>query len=695
MDKGLGLLSSETIAIPIKADPRLKLLFELPPRYEVFLDNLADLLSPPKVPPLETTTPPGTFWTDVFVRGRMPWRSMQESIIWHLVSSLLLWSLSGQEWVLHREPHVRQHSARESHITYYPPSQTYSARASSHPKTRVRTHPQPVAAHPRPLQVAHQASRAARLVVPPDLKSATASRPNLGPSSPALPPVPLSATERGRSPLAGGLTSVVAPPPTVSPSGNRPGGGLPTSVVGPPPDASGISARRAAAPPASASVVAPPPTLQGWMRKIESLFGDSWSGAGSQVVPPPPSVPETGGTGVASWSGGGGSQVIPPPPSVAGTGVGGRGSLGAAGTQVVPPPPSVQGMGGGRTKSLSAAGAGVVPPPPSIPATGDKEGRSGLHSLSANGAPIIPPPPSMRGAGGSGGPGSSLSGPGTRVVPPPPSLQGTGSSGAGGRTSALSGPGPSVVPPPPSVSGTGGSGGGRIGSLSGNGTGVVPPPPSVQGGGGTASRVGSLSGTGTAVVPPPPSVSGSGGNGEGRQMASLAGGEPAVGAPPAGPPGGGGPGPTGPLQQMDDDIPPGADLPPTADSPPPGPAEEFPLRLVSLALPTQGSSFFSNYEVFIAERRLPKGHAQLIKLVYVFLPYQKRLSEYIQSNARVYTLRVTRDTSCDESLMQMTWSDSEQDFGDSNPFPGADRNSRLPCYRTTAEDYQKALVRGQ
>src|SRR6266436_3812046 len=245
MDKGLGLLSSETIAIPIKADPRLKLLFELPPRYEVFLDNLADLLSPPKVPPLETTTPPGTFWTDVFVRGRMPWRSMQESIIWHLVSILLLWSLSGQEWVLHREPHVRQHSARESHITYYPPSQTYSARASSHPKTRVRTHPQPVAAHPRPLQVAHQASRAARLVVPPDLKSATASRPNLGPSSPALPPVPLSATERGRSPLAGGLTSVVAPPPTVSPSGNRPGGGLPTSEVGPPPDASGISARRA------------------------------------------------------------------------------------------------------------------------------------------------------------------------------------------------------------------------------------------------------------------------------------------------------------------------------------------------------------------------------------------------------------------------------------------------------------------
>jgi hypothetical protein len=142
---------------------------------------------------------------------------------------------------------------------------------------------------------------------------------------------------------------------------------------------------------------------------------------------------------------------------------------------------------------------------------------------------------------------------------------------------------------------------------------------------------------------------------------------------------------------MDDDIPSAADVPATNEAPP-GPAEEFPLRLVSLALPTQGSSFFSNYEVYIAERRLPRGQSQLIKLVYTFLPYQKRLSEYIQSNARVYTLRVTRDPSCDESLMHMTWSDTGTDGGDSM-FPGNDRNSKLPCYRLTADDYQRALVR--
>jgi hypothetical protein len=143
-----------------------------------------------------------------------------------------------------------------------------------------------------------------------------------------------------------------------------------------------------------------------------------------------------------------------------------------------------------------------------------------------------------------------------------------------------------------------------------------------------------------------------------------------------------------------DDIPSAADVPPAADSPPPAPAEEFPLRLVSLAGPPQGSSFFSGYEVFLAERRLPKERVQLIKLVYVFLPYQKRLSEYIQSNAQVYTLRVTRDMTCDESLMQLMWFDTDQDPAD-NPFPDADRNSKLPCYRTTAEDYQKALIRRQ
>src|SRR5258705_12917964 len=108
-----------------------------------------------------------------------------------------------------------------------------------------------------------------------------------------------------------------------------------------------------------------------------------------------------------------------------------------------------------------------------------------------------------------------------------------------------------------------------------------------------------------------------------------------------------------------------------------------------MAMPTPGSSFFSNFEVYIAERRVRKGTTELIKLVYKFLPYQKRLSEYVQNNAKVYTLRVLRDPSCDESLMQMTWSEPEPASGDTNNrdvFAAADKNSQLPCYLTTAED---------
>jgi len=144
-----------------------------------------------------------------------------------------------------------------------------------------------------------------------------------------------------------------------------------------------------------------------------------------------------------------------------------------------------------------------------------------------------------------------------------------------------------------------------------------------------------------------------------------------------------------------------ATAPPAAEIPQGPPQEDLPLRLVSLAMPTLGSSFFSNYEVYIAERRVRKGTTELIKLVYVFLPYQKRLSEYVQSNAKVYTLRVTRDPSCDESLMQMTWSEADpatpeaQDSAKHDLLSAGDRNSRLPCYRTSADDYQRALAKGR
>ena len=207
-------------------------------------------------------------------------------------------------------------------------------------------------------------------------------------------------------------------------------------------------------------------------------------------------------------------------------------------------------------------------------------------------------------------------------------------------------------------------------SLSSAGLQVVPPPPSVEDAGtstGGSGRVGSLSSAGLHVVPPPPSVEDAGNSAGGGHLTAM-------------------------------DIPPAvAPPPPPVIDNPRGPAtQELPVRVIGLALALPSSSYFSNYEVFIAERQLSKDESQLIKLVYVSLPYQRRLSEYGLNNSRVYKLRVTRDPTCDETLLQMTWPETDPRPGsqystDSPALSPSDRNGMLPCYRTTADDYRRAL----
>ena len=120
------------------------------------------------------------------------------------------------------------------------------------------------------------------------------------------------------------------------------------------------------------------------------------------------------------------------------------------------------------------------------------------------------------------------------------------------------------------------------------------------------------------------------------------------------------------------------------------------MRIVGLAFSLPSTSFSSSYEVFIAEKEL-KGRKELIKLVYWFLPYQSRLSEYHPDASRMYKLRVTRDHACDESLAHMSISPTGQPYGGSHlsadALSTADPGMTLPCYRTTADDYLKAMSR--
>jgi len=179
-------------------------------------------------------------------------------------------------------------------------------------------------------------------------------------------------------------------------------------------------------------------------------------------------------------------------------------------------------------------------------------------------------------------------------------------------------------------------------------------------------------------------------------MAALSG-APDIPAPSGGAPGDGSVS-TGPLQQMDD-LP--ANPPQEAQVPSGPPPEDVPLRLINLVIPPKGSTFFSNYETFLAERRLANGKFEPIKLVYKFLPYQRRLSQYFAEGAKVHTLRVIRDKGCDEPLMEMLWPDGDPDQTDPQAVANAaamnsiDRKTTVPCFVTTAEDYQRALERGR
>ena len=344
--------------------------------------------------------------------------------------------------------------------------------------------------------------------------------------------------------------------------------------------------------------------------------------------------------------------------------------LGAA-TSVLPPPPDIDGA---EARHSHLPNFSVVAPPP------DLGGASGLRRINAPRTAVVPPSPDIRGSITRAGLieavqpwGGSAGTPGISIVPPPPSVDGRGNTVRGGLANSLANGGSQIVPPPPSVDGRGNTVRGGLGSSLANGS--------------------------SQVVPPPPSLEGGGNSGVGGRGGALAraGGE--VGLSPASAPGAGNSGPGGTGGAKDVPMPSVAEVGGNRGQPF---LEDVQLRLVGLAWAPPRSSYYSNFEVFIAEKGPnKKEESQLVKLVYEFLPYQPRLSEYGFDSAKVRKLRVTRDPTCDESLMQISWPEGENGSagshhsGDVLAPTSTDRNNLLPCYRTTADDYRRAVSKSR
>ena len=315
-------------------------------------------------------------------------------------------------------------------------------------------------------------------------------------------------------------------------------------------------------------------------------------------------------------------------------------------------------------------------------------------------ASAVAPAPDLAGAS----PAGAMKAPGMgglRAVPPSPSAQDIGNTPKAESYNPLSNAGAGVVPPSPSLEDTSSAstGAGPL-FMAPAGSPVIPPPPSIQSQGNRGLARPAELPSDSQVTPPPPPIENSGGerrfssgNDANSDIVAAAPSIDAAGNSVAG----------GPATATDSRsvVAASSPLPVHRENKPT--IEELPLHFIGLILAVPGTSFFSNFEVFVAKRRVAKDQLQLIKLVYEFLPYQRRLSEYNLNDLspRIIKLRITSDPSCDESLGQITHTPADPtrpatEYSKTREvLLSSDPNAVLPCYRTTADDFEKAMLRAQ
>src|SRR5882672_402356 len=187
MEQSPEVLSS-TVTPDSRPLPRLRLLVELEPGYRVFFRNLADTVLFRPAPTVAITSEPAAFWRDVFVYSRLPWWSLLESMLWHLLAIVAVLGLS-RDWGP-RKPTFTQRSAQRPYITYTP---TFTVPGSAVPRGKARAKgqgggPARRAAINVPREGAHG------IVAPPSVRMASSGMPRLPGSTSVVPAMPLSAT---------------------------------------------------------------------------------------------------------------------------------------------------------------------------------------------------------------------------------------------------------------------------------------------------------------------------------------------------------------------------------------------------------------------------------------------------------------------------------------------------------------------
>ena len=241
----------------------------------------------------------GEFWDDVFVKSRLPWGRFVVSLVFHVAAVMVLWA-SARLWpepsyVIARPTFDRSDVVYYDAPEYLPPLNTGGAKPQAPRKGDPAYAAQPILSVPPEAD-----NRKQTIVAPPQVKlDHDVPLPNVVEWSRTVPSVPLSATSESIPKLPTLPVAVVAPPPQVeSMTTKREFPRDQAAVIAPPPTVELTRTRRASDINIGRSeVVAPAPILP--MDEQLARPGasrSSMSSATASVVPPPPSLQGSGST---------------------------------------------------------------------------------------------------------------------------------------------------------------------------------------------------------------------------------------------------------------------------------------------------------------------------------------------------------------------------------------------------------------
>ena len=418
------LLDSTPSPLP-KAPPGPSLLVELPAWHTVFLRNLFDLFRSDQDVPFKSSTPPGSFWPDVFVNSRPAWSRLGVSGLGHLAAIAAIVA-SIQFWPQRPEVVVNRVIRRDD-VVYYSPSEylppldTGGTRKPLRQKGEPAYAPQPIISVPAEADNHNQT-----IVTPFDLKlNHDVPLPNIvaWSQTKAQPEVPMASTTTAANLRLPTLSAaVVAPAPEVKPSEMpQRNPALSQAIVAPPQDVNGESLARTLQTP-QASIIAPAPRIDAASARH---MGDINIGH-STVVAPAPELPvaeqyamqSVASVRAQSGASNTGPAVVPPAPSIAGNTVSNS---------------------GGRLISLGIHPAGVAPPETPL---GNRRGTFAASPSGKTGAPGTPniSPDDNSGVGINSAAGKNSGVPAGLSVGAAPSSQATSTVVGNGNGSGTGGP---------------------------------------------------------------------------------------------------------------------------------------------------------------------------------------------------------------------------------------------------------------